>query len=50
MLELLTFLLVEANPAFREESMRIWEDLRVDVLEDGCHADDRLQSIRLGQA
>ena len=48
MFELLTFLLLEANPAFREEGMRIWEDVWVDVLEDWCHADDRLQSIRLG--
>ena len=46
MFELLTFLLVEAYPAFGEESMRLWEDLRVDVLEDGRHADDSLQCIR----
>ena len=46
MFELLTFLLVEAHPTFWEESMRLWEDLGIDVLEDGCHADDSLQCIR----
>ena len=46
MLELLTFLLVKANPTLWEEGMRLWEDLRIGLLEDGCHADDSLQCIR----
>lgn len=45
-LETLAFTLIEANPALGKKRVRIREDIRVHVEEDGRHADDGLQSIR----
>lgn len=46
MLKILPLAITQVEPAFRNEAVRIWEDLGIDVREDGCHANNCLQVIR----
>lgn len=46
MFQSLTFGLAKANPALREKAVRVWEDVRVDVQENGRHTDNRLRNVR----
>lgn len=46
MLKILPLAVTQLEPAFRNEAVRIREHFGVDVREDGCHADNRLQVIR----
>lgn len=38
-------LLVDVDPAFWEESMRVWEYVSVGLVEYRCHADDSLRLL-----
>ena len=46
MLKTLTLALVKVEPALREKAVWVWEDIWIKVQENGCHANNGLQSVR----